>query len=193
VDSVITFGVSPELNGYAPGRSHQFFQRLEDELAATPGVASVSAAMVGLIAGNNWGNDVGVEGFPKGPDVDDNSRFNMVGPGYFATVGIPVLAGREFTRYDAIGTPKVAVVNQAFAKKFKLGANPVGKRMDQGNDSLDIEIVGLVQDAKYSDVKDEIPPLFFTPYMQDSMVGALSFYVKTTGDPKRCCRWCRGW
>jgi predicted permease len=108
----------------------------------------------------------------------------MVGPGYFATVGIPVLAGREFTRYDAIGTPKVAVVNQAFAKKFKLGANPVGKRMDQGNDSLDIEIIGLVQDAKYSDVKDEIPPLFFTPYMQDSMVGALSYYVKTTGDPK---------
>ncbi|HRZ10272.1 MAG TPA: ABC transporter permease, partial [Gemmatimonadales bacterium] len=184
VDSVITFGVSPELNGYAPGRSHLFFQRLEDDLAATPGVASVSAAMVGLIAGNNWGNDVGVEGFPKGPDVDDNSRFNMVGPGYFATVGIPVLAGREFTRYDAIGTPKVAVVNQAFAKKFKLGANPVGKRMDQGNDSLDIEIIGLVQDAKYSDVKDEIPPLFFTPYMQDSMVGALSYYVKTTGDPK---------
>ncbi|HSA24768.1 MAG TPA: FtsX-like permease family protein, partial [Myxococcota bacterium] len=184
VDSVITFGVSPELNGYAPGRSHLFFQRLEDDLAATPGVASVSAAMVGLIAGNNWGNDVGVEGFPKGPDVDNNSRFNMVGPGYFATVGIPVLAGREFTRYDAIGTPKVAVVNQAFAKKFKLGANPVGKRMDQGNDSLDIEIIGLVQDAKYSDVKDEIPPLFFTPYMQDSMVGALSYYVKTTGDPK---------
>ena len=114
--------------------------------------------MVGLIAGNNWGNDVGVEGFPKGPDVDNNSRFNMVGPGYFATVGIPVLAGREFTRSDALGAPKVAVVNQAFARKFKLGANPVGRRMDQGNDSLDIEIVGLVQDAKYSDVKDEIPP-----------------------------------
>jgi predicted permease len=184
VDSVVTFGVSPELNGYTSARSHQFFQRLEDELAQTPGVASVSAAMVGLIAGNNWGNDVGVEGFPKGPDVDNNSRFNMVGPGYFATVGIPVLAGREFTRYDAIGTPKVAVVNQAFARKFKLGANPVGRRMDQGNDSLDIEIVGLVQDAKYSDVKDEIPPLFFTPYMQDSMVGALSYYVKSRGDPR---------
>jgi predicted permease len=184
VDSVVTFGVSPELNGYAPSRSAQFFRRLEDELAQTPGVASVSDAMVGLIAGNNWGNDVGVEGFPKGPDVDDNSRFNMVGPGYFATVGIPVLAGREFTRNDALGAPKVAVVNQAFARKFKLGANPVGRRMDQGNDSLDIEIVGLVQDAKYSDVKDDIPPVFFMPYMQDSMVGELSFYVKSRGDPR---------
>ena len=184
VDSVVTFGVSPELNGYAPARSAQFFHRLEDELAQTPGVANVAAAMVGLIAGNNWGNDVGVEGYPKGPDVDDNSRFNMVGPGYFATVGIPILAGREFTRNDALGAPHVAVVNQAFARKFKLGANPVGRRMDMGNDSLDIEIVGLAQDAKYSDVKDDIPPIFFIPYAQDSMVGALSFYVKSRGDPR---------
>ena len=134
-----------------------------------------------LIGGSNWGNDVGVEGFPKGPDVDNHSRFNMVGPGYFETVGIPVLAGREFTRSDALGAPKVVVVNQAFAKKFNLGTNPVGRRMDAGNDSLDLEIVGLVQDAKYSNVKTDIPPLFFTPYMQEKDVGALSFYVKSQG------------
>jgi len=75
-------------------------------------------------------------------------------------------------------------VNQAFARKFNLGANPVGRRMDMGNDSLDIEIVGLAQDAKYSEVKDEIPPLFFTPYLQDSRLGWASFYVKTSGDPR---------
>ncbi len=184
VDRVVTFGVSPELNGYAPERSRQFFRRLEDDLRATPGVASVAASMVPLIAGSNWGNDVGVEGYPKGPDVDNNSRFNEVGPDYFATVGIPILAGREFTRSDVLGAPRVAVVNQAFARKFNLGANPVGRRMDRGNDSLDIEIVGLAQDAKYSDVKDDVPPLFFTPYTQDDGVGALSFYVKTTGDPR---------
>jgi predicted permease len=183
VDDVATFAVSPELNGYPAERSRQFFQRLEDELGQTPGVVGVSAAMVPLIGGSNWGNDVGVEGYPKGPDVDNNSRFNMVGPGYFQTVGIPILAGREFTRSDALGAPKVAVVNQAFAKKFNLGANPVGRRMDQGNDSLDIEIVGLVQDAKYSDVKDEIPPLFFRPYLQGDNVGALSFYVKSQAAP----------
>jgi len=184
VDSVVTFGISPELSGYTSARSHQLFQRVEDELGQTPGVASVAAGMVALIAGNNWGTDVGVEGFPKGPDVDNNSRYNEVGPGYFATVGIPILAGREFTRSDALGAPKVAVVNQAFARKFKLGANPVGRRMDAGNDSLDVEIVGLAQDAKYSEVKDEIPPLFFMPYMQDSAVGSLSFYVKSRGDPQ---------
>lgn len=183
VDSVVTFGVSPELNGYAAERSHQFFRRLNDALEQTPGVTSVSASMVPLMGGSNWGNDVGVEGFPKGPDIDNGSRFNMVGAGYFATVGIPVLIGREFTQADVLDAPKVAVVNQAFAKKFNLGANPVGRRMDIGNDSLDIEIVGLVQDAKYSDVKREIPPLYFLPYQQDADVGSLSFYVKTAGNP----------
>jgi predicted permease len=184
VDSVITFGVSPELNGYTPEQSLVFFRRLEDALAETPGVASVSGAMVALMAGNNWGNDVGVEGFPKGPDVDDNSRFNAVGPDYFATVGMPILIGREFTRSDIAGAPKVAIVNQAFARKFKLGANPVGRRMDQGNDSLDMEIVGLVQDAKYSDVKRDVPPVFFIPYAQGRRVGSLSYYVKARGNPQ---------
>jgi len=112
-----------------------------------------------------------------------SSRVNEVGAGFFATVGIPILAGREFTTSDVRGAPKVAVVNQAFARKFGLGANPVGRRMDMGNDSLDIEIVGLAQDAKYSEVKQEVPPLVFQPYAQDREVGALSFYVKTTGDP----------
>ena len=183
VDSVVTFGVSPELNGYEPERSRQFFGRLTDALEQIPGVTSVSAAMVPLIGGSNWGTDVGVEGFPKGPDVDDNSRFNIVGHGYFETVGMPVLIGRGFTPADTRGAPKVAVVNQAFAKKFNLGANPVGRRMDRGNDSLDVEIVGLVQDAKYSEVKREFQPLFFIPYVQADNIGALSFYVKTAGSP----------
>lgn len=182
-DHLVTFGVSPELNGYAPERSQQYFTRLVDALSATPGVQSVAGAMVPLIAGSNWGNDVGVEGYPKGPDVDNNSRFNEVGAGFFATVGIPILAGREFTTSDVLGAPQVAVVNQAFAKKFGLGANPVGRRMDMGNDSLDIEIVGLAQDAKYSEVKQEVPPLVFLPYAQDRQIGWLSFYVKTAGDP----------
>ncbi|MES2307038.1 MAG: ABC transporter permease [Gemmatimonadota bacterium] len=184
VDQVVTFGISPELNGYTPERSLAFFQRLEDGLAQTPGISGVAAAMVPLMAGSNWGNDAHVEGFPKGPDVDNNSRYNEVGPGYFNTVGMKILSGREFTRSDVLGAPKVAIINQAFARKFKLGANPIGKRMDQGNDSLDIEIIGLIQDAKYSDVKAEVPPVFFIPYMQDKRVGSLNFYVKGGADPK---------
>jgi hypothetical protein len=98
---------------------------------------------------------------------------------------VPLIAGREFTRADAIGAPKVAIVNQAFAKKFNLGGNPVGRRMDDGSKKLDFEMVGLTEDAKYSQVKDEIPPQFYKPYTQDDGFGSASFYVGTTLDPSR--------
>src|SRR6185295_4145436 len=101
-DHVLTFGVSPVLNGYTPERSRVFFPRAEEELATIPGVERVTTAMVGVLTGDNWGNDVQVEGFKSGPDVDANSSFNEVGPGYFATLGIPLLAGREFTADDQL-------------------------------------------------------------------------------------------
>jgi predicted permease len=185
VENVITFGVSPELNSYTPQRSQQLFERLEDDLAALPGVTGVTGAMVALLAGNNWGNDVSVEGYSAGPDTDMNSRFNEVGPGYFRTLGIPLISGREFARSDAASAPKVAIVNEAFAKKFNLGRDAVGKRIGNRNEKLDTEIVGLVQNAKYSEVKREVPPLFFRPYRQDERVGSLSFYVRTTLDPSQ--------
>ena len=147
-------------------------------------MTAVSADRVGVLAGNNWGNDVSVEGFKKGPDTDANSSFNQVGPSFFHTLGIPLLAGREFTTADAVGAPKVAVVNEAFAKKFGLGRAAVGKRMSLGGDQLDVEIVGLVKDAKYSEVKDAIPSVFFTPYLQDSTIGAMNFYLRTRQDPE---------
>jgi ABC-type antimicrobial peptide transport system permease subunit len=94
-----------------------------------------------------------------------------------------VLAGREFTASDRVGTPKVAVVNEAFAKKFNLGRDVVGKRMAySGSKDLDMEIVGLVKNAKYSEVKDEVPPVFFTPYRQDTTTAALNFYLRTAAD-----------
>ena len=187
-DNVIMFGVSPELNGYTPERSRQLFERLEDDLAALPGTTGVTMATVALVSGNNWGNNVAVEGFEAGPDTDTNSRFNEVGPGYFATLGIPLLAGREFTRADALGGPKVAIVNEAFAKKFNLGMNAVGKHMsnDRGAGAapgLNMEIVGLAKNAKYSSVKNEIPPQFFLPYRQDERLGFINVYVRTAGDP----------
>jgi predicted permease len=187
VDHLATFGVSPELNGYSSERSKQLFERLEDELAAQPGVTHVTAAIVPVLGGSNWGTGVAVEGFKGGPDVDNNSRFNEVAPDYFKTMQIPVLAGREFTRNDRLGGAKVAIVNETFAKKFNLGTNAVGKRLGtDGNDSkLDVEIVGLVKDAKYSEVKDTIPPLFFQPYRQDDRLGSLTFYVRTSGAPEQ--------
>lgn len=180
-ESMATFAISPQLNGYEPARSRALFQRLESELEGVPGVAGVAASMVPVLAGSSWGNNVSVEGFEAGPDTDTNSRFNEVGPGFFRTIGIPLLSGREFTESDVVGSPKVAIVNEAFARKFNLGREAVGKWMAMGNmkEELDIQIVGLIQDAKYSDVKDEIPPQFFRPYLQDEDLGFMNFYVRS--------------
>ncbi len=153
---------------------------MHEELGALPGVSGVTEAMIAALSGSNWGTDVSVEGFKKGPDTDANSRYNEVGPGYFGVMGIQLLNGREFTRADAAGRARVAVVNETFAKKFGLGRDAVGKLMgDRGNDSLDIQIVGLIRDAKYSDVKDEIPPQFFSPTLQDTTAGFMTFYVRS--------------
>jgi predicted permease len=183
VDDVITFGISPELNGYTSDRSLALFERVEDELSAIPGVSAVSSSMVPLLSSSNWGSDVAVEGFEAGPDTDSNSRFNAVGPGYFQTLGIPLLAGRDFTRSDVAATSQVVIVNEQFARKFNLGRDAVGKRIGTGNgraSELALEIVGLVKDAKYSEVKDPVPPLFFRPYRQQRGVGSLNFFVRSS-------------
>jgi predicted permease len=186
LDNVMTFRVSPELNGYTTEQSVAFFERVEDALAAIPGVTSVTAGMVPLLSGSNWGNSVRVQGFEAGPDTDTEARFNQTAPDYFRTLGVPLLAGREFTRADAKATPKVALVNEAFAKKFNLGRDAVGKRMSQGvGNKLDIEIVGLVPNAKYSEVKQVIPPQYFVPYRQAERVGRISFYVRTALDAEQ--------
>jgi predicted permease len=184
-ENVIVFGISPELNGYTPARARALFEQVEDRLAAVPGVTSVAASRISLLSGSNLGTGVAVQGFEA--DLDDTeSRTNLVGPGYFRTLGIPLIAGREFTRADAAGSPKVAIVNEAFAKKFNLGRDVVGKRMgmDGGTGPLDIEIVGLARNAKYSEVKKEVPPLFVRPYRQDTTLGAIRFYVRTALPPQ---------
>jgi predicted permease len=187
-ENVISFSISPELNGYTPERSRALFERAEDELAALPGVSGVTASLVPLMAGNNWGSSVSVQGFAAGPDTDTQSSYNQIGPGYFRTLGVPILSGREFTRADALGAGKVAIVNEAFARKFNLGRDAVGKYISDSsgnNAKLDIQIVGLVRDTKYSEVKDATPPVFYRPYRQDERLGFIGFYVKTAMDPKQ--------
>jgi predicted permease len=183
-ERLATFALSPELNGYQPSDSRALFERIEEEAAAIPGVSMVTASMVPLISGNNWGSNVSVQGFDETPESDTHASFNEVGPGYFRTLGIPLIAGRELEPADRLGAPKVAIVNEAFARKFELGRDAVGRRMQVGSGGeMDIEIVGLVQDAKYSAVKDVVPAQFFLPYRQDERLGAVSFYVRSDGDP----------
>jgi len=106
---------------------------------------------------------------------------------------MPLLGGREFDDSDVQGAPKVAIINEAFARKFNLDPrSAVGKFMSRNRsatgDDLDIQIVGVVQDAKYNDVKDAVPPLFFTPYKQSQSLGFINFYVRTSLEPDQVIR-----
>ncbi len=184
VDPVVTFSVSPLLSGYSFARTGQLISRIQHELSSLPGVSSASAASVRLMAGDNWGRDVSVQGFTRGPDTDAGSRYNEIGPNYFRTIGATLLAGREFTDTDSRNAPRVAIVNEAFARKFGLGGDVVGKFMGFGRtDTLNIEIVGLVKDIKYSQVKDPAPPVFYTPIVQDTTLGGATFYARAADNP----------
>ena len=186
VDQIATFFIVPERVGYDSARSAVLFNRVEEELAALPGVTSVTDGMVPLLRGNNWGNSVHAPSFPCGPDVDCGSSYNQVGTHYFSTFGVPLLAGREFTMADQRGAQRVAIVNEAFAKKFRLGADAVGRFIGDGeNDSLNIQIVGLVPNIKYSQVKDSVPPVYYTAWRQDARSGELYFYVRSTLPPEQ--------
>jgi len=180
IDSVITFGLTPEKSGYDSTRALELYGRVEAALAAIPGVTGVTTSMVPLIAGDNWGTDVHVQGFADGPDIDNNSRYNEIGADYFGTFGVRTVAGREFTAADRNGAPQVAIVNQAFVKKFNLGQGAVGKFMSTGSpDSLNIQIVGVIPDVKYSEVKKPVPAVFYIPWRQDTHVSSLNFYVRS--------------
>ncbi len=185
-DGMISFNVSPGLNGYSYEETMDVAVRIEERFSAVPGVTAVTASLVPVLNGNSWGNDVSVEGFEWSPGVNANSRYTAVGPGYFGTMQVPLLAGREFTDSDVLGAPKVAIINEAFARKFGLDPrDAIGKFMARrsGQDDLDMEIVGIVQDAKYSDVKDPAPAVFSVPYRQLDDLGGVYIYARTAADP----------
>ena len=194
VENVSMFAISPTLSGYDSVRAKALYARLEDDLRAIPGVTSAAGALVPLLGGSSWGSSVTVQGYQAKPDENTNARFNEVSPNYFKTIGQRLIVGRDFTNSDVLGSPQVAIVNETFAKRFNLmgqnakGAGPtnvIGKRMSIGNDSLNIEIVGLVADAGYAEVKDTIPPLFFLPYRQDAQANGMYFYLRSSLPPEQ--------
>ena len=187
-ENAIGFSISPQLNGYRSEQISALYERAESELAAVPAVRSVAASMVPLIAGDNWGNNLTVEGSARDANADTHSMFNEVGPGFFGKMGIPLIAGREFTERDNAAGPKVAIVNQQFAKYFLQGRNPIGHKfgLGQGNKvKLDIEVVGVVKNSHYSGVKQDPPSVYYIPWRQDREIGSLSFYVRSAVPPSQ--------
>jgi predicted permease len=181
-ERLVVFGVAPMLNGYPPARNHEIFRRIEERLRQLPGVTGVTSSMVRLASGDAWGNNFTVEGFSADPDTDTLAMYTYVGSDYLRTLGGTLISGREITSADTLGAPKVAVVNEAFVKKFNLGRDAVGKRIRRGRGTeLDIEIVGVSANTTYNSVKEAPEPLVALAYRQDTSVGSTHFYVRTTG------------
>ena len=184
-DPVAMFSIAPERSGYTPEQTTALFDRVEEELKTLPGVVAASSALVPVLSNNEWGSNISLRGFEQNGADDMNVLYNKIGPDYFRVFDIPLLAGRTFAASDANDRPKVAIVNRAFVERYRLGANPIGERMAfGGKDELDIEIVGLVEDSKYSSVRDAAPVQVFVPRRQDRGIGEAVFYVRTALDPK---------
>jgi putative ABC transport system permease protein len=142
---------------------------LLDHVGSIPGVSSVADTNVVPLGGTSWSNRVWMEGSDSRGALDRN--WSKISPGYFRTLGIPLLAGRDFNDHDGPGSQKVAIVNQAFAKQVAHAANPVGTtfRMEETPSSMGTvyEIVGTVGDAKYANIREAMRPLFYLPFSQD--------------------------
>ncbi|MCW5966196.1 MAG: ABC transporter permease, partial [Bryobacterales bacterium] len=181
-DNLIVFGVSPDLNGYKTSEVRAFAERATEELRALPGVTDAAISEVSFLDGSRWGSNVTVEGYTA-PDNDPNPMYANIGPSLLRTLQMQIAAGREFTRADAAGAPKVVMVNEKFAKKYFGDANPIGRRMAVGGGrsvTPDMEIVGVVRDMKYAEVKDEVPMLFYRPLAQTDSMNSFYFYVRGT-------------
>ena len=182
-EDVAAFRVSPELNGHGPVRSRALYDRIRERLSAQPGVVDVTAASRLLLDGGPGGpSEVRVEGVEAGPDADRATRLERIGTDYFSTLDIPLLSGRTFSASDTLGAPRVAIVNESFARKFELGRDAVGRRIGRGGPDaeLDVEIVGLVGSVRRRLRSADTPPVVFVPYRQEEEIGGLWFYVRSS-------------
>ena len=181
---LLTFSLSPRRSGYSTDQTRALLARARERLQAVPGVRAVSMAANPLMTESIWQSTVRVEGYTPGEEENMNPRVNGVGPGFFTTMGMPLLAGREIDERDGAGAPKVAVVSETFAKKYFKDGSAVGRRIGWRRDEgLPVEIVGVVRDARVDRVREEPQRFVFISYAQDDDVAGLVFYLRTDGDP----------
>jgi predicted permease len=196
-ENLVAFEVNPSLNGYSSERSKLFFRQITADLQAIPGVRSVGIAAVRILADNDWDSSVAVEGYRSSPTDSPQAFMNMIGPGYFATLATPIVAGRNFTERDTETVqhdekaedlvPRHVIVNEKFAKRF-FGSVPkaVGRHVGFGTDNgthLDMEIVGVVKDIKYTNLRDDVPIQMFLPYLATKVMTGMTIYVRTALAP----------
>src|SRR6266699_1898543 len=198
-ERLVAFQIDPSLNGYTTERMKIFYPQLSESLSSIPGVQSVGLASVRILEDNEWDSSMSAEGFtPAKPDEHAEPYMNAIGPNYFATLGVPIVAGRDFRTNDNHEvkhgpevwnwSPTTVIINEKFAKKYFAGRNPVGLHLGFGTDPgtpTDMEVIGVVKDFKYTSLRDEIPEQAFVPYLGGRYLGEMTVYLRTTADPNQ--------
>jgi predicted permease len=189
-DHLLTFRIDPSLNGYSDEETESFYQRLNINLQTMPGVASVGFASMPLLKGLAWRNAIMSKDF-EGAPIKEQPVLNHVSPDYFATLGIPIVAGRAFTVQDVPPGPQrrtCAVINESFARQYFPGRNPIGQRFQLVDDvdpvSSEIEVLGVIPDTKFIDLRETPPAQAYFPYFEEPHFQFVNVYLRTQGDPR---------
>ena len=181
-DRVLMLTINPAMSGYSENAARTFLSDLRQRIGRLPGVESVTAATEAVLTGDMFAADVQVQGHaPHGEEP--NHFFNLVSPDYFRTLGTPLLLGRDFTEADRKGSSPVAIVNQRFAAHYWPSGSPLGRHF-RCYGGIDTEIVGVVADARYQNVRDEAPVTAYLPLAQRPFE-QVTVMARTGGNPTR--------
>lgn len=186
-EGIMTVDLDFSRGQYPKERRPALYRELSDKLSVLPGVQAAAQVMMTPMSGSGWNNDIGPDN-TQAAASGKQSFFNRVGPGYFHTMGTQLLAGREFDERDNTSGPKVAVVNEVFAKKFFGKANVVGRTFHMeapaGKQEDLIQIVGVVKNTKYYELREDFLPIGFFPMAQEEDPGpGLSMVLRVQGSP----------
>ena len=165
--------------GYDAASSREFYRQVHDRLAALPGVQAIASATMGPFMGSTHGSSVVLDRDTEASREDAETDVNALSPGYFGTLGTPLIAGREFTEADREGAPLVAIVNEAFARQFFGAGNPVGHRVRFSPHEPWREIVGVVRNSSWSDAREKPNPFVYVAWAQEQRVPQMEWYLST--------------
>ena len=186
VHNVLAFDVDPTMSRYDPQWTADYYRRLHERLSTLPGIESHSSAVVPILEDDEWDNWVTIEGYTAKQDERPDPHMQYCSPGLFKTLKIPILLGRDFTDRDVAGAPKVGIVNQKFVERYLAGAPPLGRHIGMGIDpgtKLDIQIIGVVANTKYENMREEIPYELYLPTAQKNFANGETIYVRAQADP----------
>jgi predicted permease len=190
-ENVLFASVNPTLNGYTPERTTNFYNELLMRTRALPGVKYASLASDSPLSGSWDRYGIVVEGYTPKQDERMGTDVTIVSPDYFKTLSLPLVAGRDFSDGDRVGSPHVAIISEKMAQHFFGAANPLGKKI--GLEKIpDITIVGVVKDAQYVNLREDVRRHFYLPATQEKVLTSLTLHVKTDTDPRVVAELLRG-